>query len=100
MQTLAFISMPGGWEWIIVGVLGLLIFGRKLPEVGRSLGAGIVEFKKGLRGLQDDIDDATEPKSKTKDADTRTQAQIDERPSWEEAEQKSVAGRATDAGSA
>jgi sec-independent protein translocase protein TatA len=53
---LGFIGMPSGMEWIILLVLGLLIFGRRLPEVGRSLGRGIVEFKKGIRGLEDDIE--------------------------------------------
>ena len=46
---------PGPWEWIIIGLFGLLIFGKRLPEVGRSLGRGIVEFKKGLRGVEDEI---------------------------------------------
>ena len=46
--TLA-LGMPGLTEWIIIGALGLLIFGKRLPEVGRSLGKGIVEFKKGPR---------------------------------------------------
>ena len=53
--TLA-IGMPGLTEWIIIGALGLLIFGKRLPEVGRSLGKGIVEFKKGLKGIDDDIE--------------------------------------------
>jgi len=52
-------GMPGGTEWIILLVLGLLIFGRRLPEVGRSLGRGIVEFKKGIRGIEDEIEDAS-----------------------------------------
>lgn len=56
--TLGFV-MPGGTEWIILLVLGLLIFGRRLPEVGRSLGKGIVEFKKGIRGIEDEIDEAS-----------------------------------------
>jgi sec-independent protein translocase protein TatA len=46
----------GGMEWVILIVLGVLLFGRKLPEVGRSLGKGIVEFKKGLKGLEDEVD--------------------------------------------
>ncbi|MFM7152299.1 MAG: twin-arginine translocase TatA/TatE family subunit [Gemmataceae bacterium] len=46
----------GGQEMIILLVIGVLIFGRKLPEVGRYLGKGIVEFKKGIRGLEDEID--------------------------------------------
>ena len=49
------IGMPGLTEWIIIGALGLLIFGKRLPEVGRSLGKGIVEFKKGLKGIDEDI---------------------------------------------
>ena len=67
-RSLAF-GMPGGAEWIILLVLGLLIFGRRLPEVGRSLGRGIVEFKRGIRGIEDEIDDAGSekklPKSST-----------------------------------
>jgi len=43
---------------IILGV-GVLLFGRKLPEVGKYLGKGIVEFKKGLKGLEDEVDSAS-----------------------------------------
>jgi sec-independent protein translocase protein TatA len=50
-------GMPGLPEWIIIGAIGLLLFGKRLPEVGRSLGKGIVEFKKGLKGIEDDIDE-------------------------------------------
>jgi sec-independent protein translocase protein TatA len=46
----------GGQEMIILLILGVLLFGRKLPEVGRYLGKGIVEFKKGIKGLEDEYD--------------------------------------------
>ena len=49
-------GFPGGYEWIILLVLGLLIFGRRLPEVGRSLGKSIVEFKKGIRNIETEIE--------------------------------------------
>ncbi len=58
MTALAFINdllSPG--HLVILLVIGLLFFGRRLPEVGRSLGRSIVEFKKGLKGVDDDIDD-------------------------------------------
>ena len=55
LNTLA-IGMPGPFEWIIIAGLGLLIFGKRLPEVGKSLGKGIVEFKKGLKGVEDEIE--------------------------------------------
>lgn len=39
-------GMPGGYEWIIIGVIILLLFGgRKLPELMKGLGKGIKEFK-------------------------------------------------------
>jgi sec-independent protein translocase protein TatA len=46
----------GGTEMIVLLVIGVLLFGRKLPEVGRYLGKGIVEFKKGIKGLEDEVD--------------------------------------------
>ncbi len=46
----------GPTEMIVLAVLGVLLFGRKLPEVGRYLGKGIVEFKKGVKGLEDEVD--------------------------------------------
>ena len=46
----------GGQEMIILLIIGVLLFGRKLPEVGRYLGKGIVEFKKGIKGLEDEVD--------------------------------------------
>ena len=41
---------------MILLIIGVLLFGRKLPEVGRYLGKGIVEFKKGIKGLEDEFD--------------------------------------------
>lgn len=58
MTTLAFIQNMSMFEWLILLALGLLLFGRRLPEVGRSLGKGIVEFKKGLSGIEDDVNNA------------------------------------------
>jgi sec-independent protein translocase protein TatA len=54
---LAFLQNFGMQEMLVLGFLALLLFGaRKLPELGRSLGKGIVEFKKGLKGLEDDVE--------------------------------------------
>jgi sec-independent protein translocase protein TatA len=40
---------------IILLVIGFLVFGKRLPEIGRSLGSGLKEFKKGMQGLEDDV---------------------------------------------
>jgi len=46
----------GPMEMLIVMGIAVLLFGKRLPEVGRSLGKGIVEFKKGLTGVGDEFD--------------------------------------------
>ena len=45
----------GGTEWFILIILGVLLFGKRLPEVGRSLGKGMMEFKRGLQGIEDEV---------------------------------------------
>jgi sec-independent protein translocase protein TatA len=57
--VLGALGLPGGAEWILILAFGLLIFGKRLPEVGRSLGKGIVEFKKGLKGVEDEVEEAS-----------------------------------------
>jgi len=52
--------VPGPFEIIIIFAIALLLFGRRLPEVGRALGKTIVQFKKGMREVKDDIDSAGE----------------------------------------
>jgi sec-independent protein translocase protein TatA len=49
----------GPMELLIVMGIAVLLFGKRLPEVGRSLGRGIVEFKKGLNGVGDEFDSST-----------------------------------------
>ncbi|GIK17507.1 MAG: hypothetical protein BroJett003_24710 [Planctomycetota bacterium] len=52
----AFLEMPGGGEWLLIALIGLLIFGRRLPETARSLGRSIAAFKEGLRDARDEIE--------------------------------------------
>jgi len=54
-STLA-IGWPGTTELIVIGIVALLIFGRRLPDVARSVGKSIVEFKRGMRDVKDEID--------------------------------------------
>jgi sec-independent protein translocase protein TatA len=46
------------FHWLVVAVVVLLLFGNRLPQVMRSLGQGVVEFKKGLQGIEDDMQNA------------------------------------------
>lgn len=47
---------PGWLELVVIAGVGLLIFGRRLPDVARSVGKSIIEFKRGMREVKDDID--------------------------------------------
>lgn len=50
---------PGPQEMIVVGIIALLLFGKRLPEVARNLGKGFSEFKKGMSGMQNEMREAT-----------------------------------------
>lgn len=66
-HILALFGGIGPWEIAIIAAVGVLVFGNRLPEVGKSLGKGIVEFKKGLKGIKEEIDNEThDDASKTK----------------------------------
>ena len=59
--VLPLIGMPGMWEWILIAMVIMLFFGAaKLPKLGKGLGEGIRNFKKGLKS--DKKDDNPEDK--------------------------------------
>jgi sec-independent protein translocase protein TatA len=55
-MLIGFLPTLGATEIIVLLVIGVFLFGRKLPEVGRYLGKGIVEFKKGMSGIEDHVE--------------------------------------------
>ena len=69
-------------EWAVILIIALLLFGRRLPEVGKSLGQGIKEFKKGLKETSDDVqksDDSSARRSLPQDQTLRTPDSTHER---------------------
>ena len=66
MNYIAF--SPGPIEIGVIIVVLLLLFGKRLPDVGRSLGKGLVEFKKGVKGVEEQV---------TVDVDSEVHKQID-----------------------
>lgn len=55
----------GQFELLMVFGVALLLFGSKLPQVARSMGKSLSEFKQGMQGVQDEFNDAM---NETRDA--------------------------------
>lgn len=61
MLQIFFLGMVGPWQWIIIGLAILLLFGgRKLPELMKGLGTGIKEFKNATNEDDKDSEKAEE----------------------------------------
>jgi sec-independent protein translocase protein TatA len=58
MVPFAFLPNLGTTELMVVAFVSLLVFGNRLPSVMRSLGKSVTEFKKGVSGIEEDIDQA------------------------------------------
>lgn len=80
----AIIPGVGGWEFVIILVIVLIIFGPKsLPALGRALGKGLKEFKSASSKLTDALDDAAredEVRHDERNAAPRAAAQIAQEP--------------------
>lgn len=58
----------GGWEWIIILVIVVIIFGvGRLPEIGGAIGKSIRDLKKGMQSEEEKAE-AKEPAEKPKDS--------------------------------
>lgn len=57
MNTLFILPLAiQGWEWIVIALVVLLLFGgKKIPELMRGLGKGVKSFKQGMKEVEDDV---------------------------------------------
>jgi sec-independent protein translocase protein TatA len=59
------VSMPGGWEWVLIILAILILFGgRKIPEFMRGLGRGIREFNDAKTTVKKEMEEGMNEKSK------------------------------------
>ena len=65
-------------HWVIIALIVFLLFGNRLPSVMRSLGQGVVEFKKGLQGIEDDVKSAGKIEEQTPKPQAKEEAKAAE----------------------
>ncbi|MBS0204453.1 MAG: twin-arginine translocase TatA/TatE family subunit [Planctomycetes bacterium] len=68
MLPIAFIGNLGPFEMLLVAGIALLLFGKNLPKVARDAGKAIVEFKKGMAGIEHSVDEAVYAKPESSNA--------------------------------
>ncbi|MFZ2147144.1 MAG: twin-arginine translocase TatA/TatE family subunit [Sedimentisphaerales bacterium] len=66
MQYLGFWT-PGPFELLVILIIAVLLFGRRLPEIARGLGKSLTEFKKGVHEVEETKDDLVSDVKKIKD---------------------------------
>jgi sec-independent protein translocase protein TatA len=59
MTTLFLLPLRiGVWEWVIIALVVLLLFGgKKIPELMKGLGKGVKSFKDGVKGVEDEVNE-------------------------------------------
>jgi len=91
-----FLAWAVGWQEILVIVVVVLILfgGRKIPELARGIGRGMREFKREMRGVKEDFDEAmkeeeeqeSRPRPKKKRKKPASESAEDEKTSDSESE--------------
>jgi sec-independent protein translocase protein TatA len=83
-MNVMFAGFLGGWEWLIVILAVLILFGAKrIPELAKGLGSGIKEFKKAAREVTEEVQNAGEepPKPASKNGQPSSTVAQSQQPS-------------------
>jgi sec-independent protein translocase protein TatA len=66
-------GFPQGFEWIIVLIVALIVFGPKnLPKIGRAIGQSLRGFKEEMKGINETSEEESEKEKKEKEQESTT----------------------------
>ena len=67
-MQLLLIGIPGGWEWLLIVFVVLLLFGgKKIPELMRGIGKGIREFNTAKDTLKNELEEGMKEEEERKE---------------------------------
>jgi sec-independent protein translocase protein TatA len=75
------------WHWLVIMIVAVLLFGNRLPEIARSLGRSVNEFKRGLKEVKDNLDaevDDNPPRERLQPPAEKRQSEQIEQPEAEQ----------------
>ena len=60
------LGVIGPWQWVIIALVILLLFGgKKIPELMKGMGKGVKSFKEGMKEVDDEVKEIKEVKEMT-----------------------------------
>lgn len=71
MSSVLFAMIGSPTQLIIIALIAFLLFGNRLPSVMRSLGRSVTEFKKGVAGIEEEMDAAVKESAKKSDREKK-----------------------------
>ena len=70
VSVFGLIGPTGPGEMLVLLMIGVLLFGKRLPEIGKNIGKGLLEFKKGVNEFREAKEEKQEPKAMMEDSIT------------------------------
>jgi len=97
-MMLAFLNALSPWHLLLIGVVAVVLFGNRLPEVARSLGRSVNEFKRGLRDVKDEFDNAAtdDPPREKLQAPSKDNEVVDQEPKAEAKSEATASGETSE----
>lgn len=96
MNAILLVGMPGGWEWIVILIVILLLFGgSKLPQLAKALGQSKRAFREGHEEAEEEARQE-KLRGELTDKESPALSAVDDEALFEEARRRAARARAAE----